>query len=623
MEADGNSVTGFPARLCGGSMDGKGEIQVKIRAASIIFSFCLMEAAAGILWACGFDGVLYYNKGLMSLGIFLLGILMFPKACRHWKADRRRFLIGYLMSSLLVFTELLGTWMRRTETVGSTASGGFLWLFSAVWLVALLLEPCFYAVIGWTMGPERESGQELWLNRLFFGAWGILAAAYLPCLLAFYPGLYCYDMIWQWDQYASGIYSTHHPLIHTWLAGWVIESGKNLFGSYQKGLFLHSLCQLLIMSGSMAFALRFLAKRKICQKARAAVWLFFLLFPFFPVLGISTTKDTVFGCLYLIVFVCVCDMVTVRRFYRGRKLAAFVAATVLMCLFRNNAIYGLGVLFFCFLLIVLAEIIRRRDWCVWGLKAAGLTAVCVLLSQFCFAGLKMGFHAEKGSRAEMLSLPMQQMARAYVRNLREFSEEDREELLEYFDESMLLKYKYYVSDPVKAGIHMDQVTADPAGFVRLWLRLGRLYPAEYVESPLLNNFGLWYLGGDSSCYMEYDMLPPFDEAHRVELRSKMPRVKSYYSWFTDWNLQTRLPGISIFFYTSFYSWCVILSAGILWAKREYGRLLLPLFLACYEFTLLFGPCVIPRYCLGVMLCVPVLLVMTFSIPEGRAGSREL
>ena len=29
------------------------------------------------------------------------------------------------------------------------------------------------------------------------------------------------------------------------------------------------------------------------------IHIFFALFPFFPVLGISTTKDTVFGCLFL------------------------------------------------------------------------------------------------------------------------------------------------------------------------------------------------------------------------------------------------------------------------------------------------------------------------------------
>ncbi len=41
-----------------------------------------------------------------------------------------------------------------------------------------------------------------------------------------------------------------------------------------------------------------------------------------------------------------------------------------------------------------------------------------------------------------------------------------------------------------------------------------------------------------------------------------------------------------------------------------------MFLGSYLFTLVFGPCIIVRYVLGVMMCVPVLGVMVFS-EQGR------
>jgi hypothetical protein len=57
---------------------------------------------------------------------------------------------------------------------------------------------------------------------------------------------------------------------------------------------------------------------------------------------------------------------------------------------------------------------------------------------------------------------------------------------------------------------------------------------------------------------------------------------------------------------------VILAAGVLLAKRKYLQLLLPLFLVSYSFTLIFGPCMIVRYFMGVMLCIPVLAAATFE-----------
>ena len=149
-------------------------------------------------------------------------------------------------------------------------------------------------------------------------------------------------------------------------------------------------------------------------------------------------------------------------------------------------------------------------------------------------------------------------------------------------------------------------------FLRLWMKLGMQFPGEYLKSPLYNMMGLWYMGGDSSCYMEYSMSSPIDEVRAVETVSKLPFLKDYYSWFTDEHLQKYLPGISVFFYTSFYSWCVILAAGVLLAKRKYLQLLLPLFLVSYSFTLIFGPCMIVRYFMGVMLCIPVLAAATFE-----------
>ena len=577
----------------------------------VFLSACGVIAVSGIIRVYGLDDVIFFNKGAVSLGFFFLCFFMLPAVYRHWKEERRDFFIGYAMALGLVFTEVLGTGMRLEVVRGGVrlTLSGVLVLAMASLIPALLAEPFFHRLIRFSFGSSSK-GREVSPDRAFLIWWGLLSAWYLLCALAFYPGLYCYDMGWQWSQFVGWNFTTHHPLLHTLFGGGLIELGRIILGSYNRGLFFHSLVQLLFMSASMALALRFLVKRKTHPAAVRLAGGFFLLFPFFPVLGISTTKDTMFGIFFLVVFVCICDMVEERRFYRGRRLAAFMAAAVIMCLFRNNAVYGLGILTCCLLLVWLIRVMAHRGGSGVLLRAALLSVTCMVLSCGLFAALEKGLHADKGGREEMMSLPMQQMARSYVYHQEEFSPENREEFLRFFDESWVMRYKYYVSDPVKAGMRMENFELVP--FLRLWMKLGMQFPGEYLKSPLYNMMGLWYMGGDSSCYMEYSMSSPIDEVRAVETVSKLPFLKDYYSWFTDEHLQKYLPGISVFFYTSFYSWCVILAAGVLLAKRKYLQLLLPLFLVSYSFTLIFGPCMIVRYFMGVMLCIPVLVAATFE-----------
>lgn len=185
-----------------------------------------------------------------------------------------------LLSAMLCFTELLGTGLRLTEAgvFGKAAEGAQLltaaekqvyldswqsWAWTVFTAVALsaYLEPFLFRLE--TFLPTEEAcfkRDKKGILSVFFKSWILLFLGYLPCFLAFYPGLYCYDMTWQWDMYWTGDYSTHHPLLHTYLCGWLFELGNTLFGSYNAGLALQSLLQTGILTGCMAFAAAFLAK---------------------------------------------------------------------------------------------------------------------------------------------------------------------------------------------------------------------------------------------------------------------------------------------------------------------------------------------------------------------------
>ena len=77
------------------------------------------------------------------------------------------------------------------------------------------------------------------------------------------------------------------------------------------------------------------------------------------------------------------------------------------------------------------------------------------------------------------------------------------------------------------------------------------------------------------------------------------------------NLKEKLPALSIPFYTSFYSWAVVLCGGLLIGRKRYRWLTPAGILLGYLISLAPGPCILVRYMAGIMLCVPVLWGVVF------------
>lgn len=512
--------------------------------------------------------------------------------------------IAVLTGFLLFLAVFLGRVLRQYayDPAASIPAASICHAILTALIAAVLAAPLFAWLFLAQLRPQPcRTGL-----RSFFLTWLTVFISWIPCLLAFWPGLYSYDMSWQWEMFVEHDYSTHHPLLHTWLSGTLLKLGNQYFGSYNAGLALICLLQLLFLAGCAAFAMNYLRKTGLPRLPRLLALLFYLFFPFHAVLGISTTKDTCFGGLFLVVFVCVCDMVRSHTIYRGWRLAAFLAVAVLMALFRNNASYGLALTALCALSVFLLRLMtRKREWFL--LHISLLFLIIILAGSALNGVMKRALDAQSGSVVEMLGVPIQQLARTYVSHAEELPEEDKEALYSYIPETALWNYKYYIVDPVKSRMDTQPVDENTKDFLRLWLRIGRQYPGEYLLAALYNTMGIWALGGDSSCSVVYDMREFYDETHTLTSHSLLPVLQRYYRWFNNENLQNHLPFVSMVFYTPTYVWCVILGAAALICKRRYYELLLPAMLGGYILTLAFGPCIMIRYLFNIILCTPVLL----------------
>lgn len=116
-------------------------------------------------------------------------------------------------------------------------------------------------------------------------------------------------------------------------------------------------------------------------------------------------------------------------------------------------------------------------------------AIFQLMQSFMFCFAKVS----EGELREMLSAPLQQVARTVSKYESELSGDERQaigEILPLNDIPRL--YNPALSDPIKSKLRADVFAADKIKYAKLWLKLATKYPLTYLESFMLGTIGYWY-----------------------------------------------------------------------------------------------------------------------------------
>ena len=353
------------------------------------------------------------------------------------------------------------------------------------------------AQMEWKTRPLRQ----MWLFYLAF-----IFVCWLPVFLAYYPSVFAYDAEGQLYQVIAGDYSTHHPLLHTLFLGAFFRLGGRL-DSYSTGMAVHSVVQMLLMAGAFAGALTYLYEKRTARWTRILLLLFYGLFPTNSVLAISTTKDVLFSALVLLYTVCFYRLTYDRNMQvTWKERAVCILLGVLMLLFRNNAVYAFVVsapVLFWGMRRVKFDRESQQEASLWDGKAAGkeylrLALGILLLFAVGAVLLKALTHAQSGSPREMLSVPLQQMARVWVHEENGELMDDqslRREMEKFMpSERGFSVYDPHLADRVK---NIAIIHDDPKGLVKTWIRLGMEYPGIYIDAFLDNSLGLWFLLDDT------------------------------------------------------------------------------------------------------------------------------
>lgn len=465
-----------------------------------------------------------------------------------------------------------------------------------------------------TQFSHSRFGSKTYARSTVFAAYFIfILLCWLPVFLAYYPSVFAYDAEGQLYQVMAGDYSTHHPLLHTLFLGAFFRIGEYLLGSVSAGMALHSVVQMLLMAGAFAYTLAWLYRRETSVYLRLLLLAFYALFPTNSILALSTTKDVLFSALVLLYTLQVYRMLCVDTADDRGKAGEWIPLSILimlMLLMRNNAVYAfaVGTLLTAMLWHSKKDKKLRRKFLLISVTGLCLFAVAN-------AGLKAVTHAQSGSPREMLSIPLQQMARTRVKEEETLSEEMRQELDEYLSsEWVFAAYNPHLADPVKqrAAIHDN-----PIGFLHTWAKLGLEHPQTYIDAFLDTSIGYWFLedrthaeiyglGTESGFgYLSTDnrVMPAGYE--NVE-HSYLPGLRAFMEKIVSDNAYQKIPVIRMMFAPAFYWWLLCLYLAVSIYRKKYIFVLPVLFLVIYYLTLLLSPTVLIRYMYPFVVTVPAI-----------------
>ncbi len=454
-----------------------------------------------------------------------------------------------------------------------------------------------------TAVAEKIGGYEDILSFLF------LLLCWLPVFLAVYPGFFVYDAQDEYIQVATRVFSTHHPLVHVLLLGGMICGVHKLTDSYNLGIACYMVFQMVLAAGIFTFLFSYLRKKGVTRVLRiiGVVWLG--LFPTVVMFTLCSAKDALFTLALLLLLVCLLEMGTEAAFFESKGWQSlFVVSGMGMMLLRNNGFYA-----FLVMIPVLLLLQKKRRWRLLFLAVCAV-AGCMLVN----GGLKAALHADDSEYQELLTVPIQQLARTYKYAPEVFSGEDREVLYEILDEEALSLYTPRLSDPVKYRFANETFARDKGKYAKLWLRVGLKKPLIYLNAWWMTSYGFWYpdtvinvYGGNTvftftykdNSYFGYEVeqpgvreskIPWIDEVYRklsLEVwKEKVPVV----SWLFS-------PGAMFWLYAFLFAW--LLSRG----RYELLYPFLPIFLIWL--TVLLGPTYLPRYVLFFWYALPLFLAV--------------
>lgn len=469
-----------------------------------------------------------------------------------------------------------------------------------------------------------------WKDAKVFGvSLALLLLCWLPIYLAYYPGICAYDAPIQTGQVVDNSFVDHHPIAHTLLLKAAMNLGTDLLGNINTGIAVYTACQMLFLACAMSYGVMLLHRYKVHVGWQLVTLLGGMLYPFHWYMSVSMTKDTVFSAFCLLLLVSLVGILLENRLswkMQGKECLLFVG-TVGVILFRNNGKYAMLVPLVLLVLMVWRGKKARKLWgrlllCCGSAFLVGNIAMSLLFSET---------NAEQGDRREMLSMPIQQLARCMIyhggvgvlpEDDNTMSEEDKALINDFILNEAYKEYHPAIADPVKRHTNTYVVRYRYQDFFKTYLQLLVQYPGDFINAGLAVNAGFLYPGDvshasinemdglDSMGYVQTRWEEETLNARGIYKDSKWQWLFEKLEQWADDNAYLQVPVLKYLFVPGVFLWYYLFFVGYCVIRRRF-RMCLPVSLvAGYYLTMFLGPTVQLRYLYPVMIALPFVMLLS-------------
>lgn len=434
----------------------------------------------------------------------------------------------------------------------------------------------------------------------------LMAFCWLVQAVIRYPGAMSADTITQLHEfYGSAVFAGLNPPVHTVLCGFFFEIGVWI-GNPAFGMFLLTLVQIASLAGVLAWFLALLQRLHAPGRLVRSLLGMYMLLPLYGAYATTILKDVAYTIAVLLFMVQTCLWVFASRVFnehRLRNAALWALGGMLAIVMRGN---GIVIVLPVGLIVGMHHALRGgKDR--WLMLCAGIAALVVAfgLQQL----VKSSYNCGNGSLREILSLPMQQVAR--VVKYHGVSEKEMATIDAVLDaQNMAQLYNPMISDPVKATWREEASAQEVLAFLGVWLRQLKHHMATCADAlvHMMNSFL-------SPANTTVDFFP-----------------LTAYGTLRGWNLEELYPqalsGLANVLYRVYVYWIKIPVIGLLVNLGAYGSAglilafftlrgkrwiaWLPVLLAAVMVML--SPICSTRYALPFFYGLPVLLGFTV-VPE--------
>lgn len=438
-----------------------------------------------------------------------------------------------------------------------------------------------------------------------FGCVALINLSYL--LLALYPGVLTTDSFSTLRQ-ILGIdgYDNVMPFWHTVTVKIFVKLGLRLFGDINAAVALFHGAQILFMAACFGYVIMTLYQMGLPVVLMAGTFALYALLPHNIVYSVTLWKDIPFaGAAVLLVTA----LYRILKKIGGRSWMdwiLFCAGAIGFSLWRTNGWYAFVVLTVLMLLLTGK---RHR-------KLVVLMLVVVVLCGALIGPVLEAWEVQGTNFVEAFGIPMQQVARV-LHNGRLLTAEDLEMLNQIFlTERTAELYDPLTVDPVKfMTFRYDQVPylMDHLGeYVKLYLRIGAQYPADYWQAWVDQTRGYWNAGYK---FWTYTLKMGGNDLGIYQMPGENPVARAFAAWFR----YVEKPQIfQCFTSIGLHVWALVACAVVSgMKKRQEGLLTVPilvLILGLWLGTPVFAEF---RYAYPMILTMPMILAATVFEPKEK------